>query len=205
MNHAVWDPDIEDNPYAYLKYPNKNNFIPIRDNNENLEIKNPILLKDISSAIKDGKIHLAFISYVIPGKFEGDLENTKYFSYERANPEIPIKITYQDPCRLGRHMGVYEAPRNVLKAIPGIQFNEMERNRENAICCGVSAWMNCNLYSKAVRMDRLLEAQDTAERLITNCPHCLIHFNCLKNEYAESDKKYSLEIIDFKEFHHIQG
>ncbi|NVM31915.1 MAG: (Fe-S)-binding protein, partial [Candidatus Helarchaeota archaeon] len=68
--------------------------------------------------------------------------------------EFPIKITYQDPCRLGRHMGVYEAPRNVLKAIPGVQLNEMEENRENAICCGVSAWMNCNLYSKAVRMDR---------------------------------------------------
>jgi len=114
--------------------------------------------------------------------------------------EFPISITYQDPCRLGRQMGVYEAPRNVLKAIPGIKFKEMERNRENAICCGVSAWMNCNLYSKAVRMDRLLEAQSTAERLITNCPHCLIHFNCLINEYSESEKKYKLEIMDLKEF-----
>ena len=114
--------------------------------------------------------------------------------------DFPIKITYQDPCRLGRHMGVYEAPRNVLKAIPGIQFKEMERNRENAICCGVSAWMNCNLYSKAVRMDRLEEAQRTADRLITNCPHCIIHFNCLKNEYTESENKYTIEIMDFKEF-----
>ncbi len=114
--------------------------------------------------------------------------------------EFPIKITYQDPCRLGRQMGVFDAPRNVLKAIPGIQFNEMERNRENAICCGVSAWMNCNLYSKAVRMDRLQEAQDAADRLITNCPHCLIHFNCLKNEYSETENKYKLEIMDLKEF-----
>jgi Fe-S oxidoreductase len=134
---------------------------------------------------------ISFTEFLEEQLKEGNLQ----FPYE-----VPIKITYQDPCRLGRHMEVYEAPRNVLKAIPGIQFNEMERNRENALCCGVSAWMNCNLYSKAVRMDRLLEAQDAAERLITNCPHCLIHFNCLKNEYAESDKKYSLEILDFKEF-----
>lgn len=114
--------------------------------------------------------------------------------------EYPMNITYQDPCRLGRHLGIYEAPRNVLKAIPGVKLFEMERNRENAICCGVSAWMNCNLYSKAVRMDRLTEAQQTASTLITNCPHCLMHFNCLLNEYSESEKKYTLKIVDFIEF-----
>lgn len=113
---------------------------------------------------------------------------------------VPIKLTYQDPCRLGRQLGVYEAPRNLLKAIPGVQLNEMPRNRENAICCSVSAWMNCNLYSKAVRMDRLSEAQDVGELLITNCPHCLIHFNCLKNEFTATDKSYKLEIMDLKEF-----
>ncbi|MHA1266320.1 MAG: (Fe-S)-binding protein [Candidatus Helarchaeota archaeon] len=110
------------------------------------------------------------------------------------------KVTYQDPCRLGRQLGVYEAPRNVLKTIPGVELKEMKHNRENAICCSVSAWMNCNLYSKAVRMNRLSEAQKAANILITNCPHCLIHFNCLKNEYSETEKKYTLEIIDLKEF-----
>jgi len=114
--------------------------------------------------------------------------------------KFPYKITYQDPCRLGRQLGVYEAPRNVLKAIPGIELKEMENNRENAICCGVSAWMNCNLYSKAIRMNRLTEAQEAADILITNCPHCLMHFNCLKNEYAESEKRFKMEIFDFTEF-----
>jgi len=114
--------------------------------------------------------------------------------------EFPNKITYQDPCRLGRHMGVYEPPRNVLKAIPGIELIEMENNRENAICCGVNAWIGCNLYSKTIRMNRLMEAQQKADILITNCPHCLIHFNCSKNEYSELEKKYNLEIMDFNEF-----
>jgi len=114
--------------------------------------------------------------------------------------EFLYTITYQDPCRLGRHLGVYDAPRTVLKAIPGIQLKEMENTRENAICCGVSAWMNCNLYSKAIRINRLTEAQKTADLLITNCPHCLMHFNCLKNEYTESENKYNLKIMDFTEF-----
>ncbi len=114
--------------------------------------------------------------------------------------ESPATVTYQDPCRLGRQMGVYDAPRNLLKAIPGVKLKEMERNRENALCCGVSAWMNCNLYSKALRMDRLDEAQKTAELLITNCPHCLMHFNCLKNEYSETELKYKLDIMDLKVF-----
>jgi len=60
--------------------------------------------------------------------------------------------------------------------------------------------MNCNLYSKAIRMNRLTEAQEAADILITNCPHCLIHFNCLKNEYTESEKRFKMKIVDFTEF-----
>jgi Fe-S oxidoreductase len=88
-------------------------------------------------------------------------------------------VTYHDPCRLGRMAGIYEAPREIISSIPGINLVEMERNRENAVCCGVSCWANCSSYSKQIQTDRLKEAEATgAGTLITACPKCNIHFAC---------------------------
>jgi Fe-S oxidoreductase len=57
----------------------------------------------------------------------------------------------------------------------------MERNRENALCCGTSAWTECSSCSKAIQIERLLEAQQTgAKDLITACPKCRIHLTCAK-------------------------
>jgi Fe-S oxidoreductase/coenzyme F420-reducing hydrogenase delta subunit len=93
------------------------------------------------------------------------------------------KVSYQDPCRLGRHMGVYDAPRKVITSIPGLELVEMERNREGAICCGVSAWMGCGRHSKQMQIERLSEAKGTtADLLVTACPKCQIHFNCAMSE-----------------------
>ncbi|MBD3226940.1 MAG: 4Fe-4S dicluster domain-containing protein [Candidatus Lokiarchaeota archaeon] len=114
--------------------------------------------------------------------------------------EFPYTVTYQDPCRLGRHMKVYEAPRNLIKSIPGINFIEMPRNRESALCCGVSCW-HCNLLTKSIRMDRLKEADETADILITTCPKCKMHFQCLLNEKTDDlTKKYDVEVIDLSTF-----
>ncbi len=93
------------------------------------------------------------------------------------------KVSYQDPCRLGRHMGVYEPPREVMTSIPGLELVEMKRNRENALCCGVSAWMSCGRHSKQIQIERLTEAKKTAaDLLITACPKCQIHLNCAMSE-----------------------
>ncbi len=91
------------------------------------------------------------------------------------------RVTFHDPCRLGRLAGIYDAPRKILGQIPGIALKEMPRSRENAICCGTSGWMNCSHCSKEIQLERLQEARDTgAGTLITACPKCQIHFRCAK-------------------------
>jgi heterodisulfide reductase subunit D len=104
-------------------------------------------------------------------------------------PSSNGSFTYHDPCRLGRLSGNYEHPRELLKLIPEIDLKEMNRNRENALCCGTSAWMECSNCSKAMRIERLQEAIQTgAKTLITACPKCQIHFTCALSS-AELDLK----------------
>jgi len=63
----------------------------------------------------------------------------------------------------------------------------MDRNRENALCCGTTAWMECSSCSKAMQIERLEEALQTgATTLLTACPKCQIHLTCARNA-AEMD------------------
>lgn len=100
-------------------------------------------------------------------------------------------VTFQDPCRLGRHLGIYDAPRKVLQAIPKLRLVEMPRSRTRAVCCGVSSWLNCSFYSKRIQMLRLKEAKETgADEFVLSCPKCEIHFNCaMKEEETRDDIK----------------
>lgn len=90
-----------------------------------------------------------------------------------------LKVTYHDPCYLGRHSSVYDAPRDILKAIPGIDFVEMGRNREQSICCGGGGgglWME-KLKGERLSDLRIEEAMATgATVLATSCPYCITMF-----------------------------
>ena len=89
------------------------------------------------------------------------------------------KVTYQDPCRLGRMGGHYESPRALLKMIPDLTLKEMENSGYSAICCGNNGFINCDAYSKRIQVERLKEAKATrAEVLVTACPKCMIHLTC---------------------------
>jgi Fe-S oxidoreductase len=111
--------------------------------------------------------------------------------------EFSKKVTYQDPCRLGHHLGIYEPPRELIKMIPGIELEEMPNSREEAICCGTSAWINCTFYSEKIRTGRLLEAKGTgAETLVTACPKCQIHFKCTMSNKSGEGIDFGLEILD---------
>ena len=136
------------------------------------------------------RIEVKHISEVLAEKLE---EGVISF---RPDGEKAVAATYQDPCRLGRHMGVFEAPRAVMRAIPGLELREMPRSRNLAVCCGTSSWMNCDITSKTLQTERLKEAHDTgAELLVTACPKCEIHFKCtLKDNVLGPDA--NLEIVD---------
>lgn len=124
----------------------------------------------------------------------------------RFPQELDIKVTYHDPCRLGRlGDGLYDAPRTIIEQIPGVDLVEMEHNREDANCCGVSAFSGCNEYTRVLRRNRVEEAIKTgAEYLIVACPKCLSHFNCYLQEptvrKSEQNKKKQIKVMDIASF-----
>ena len=91
------------------------------------------------------------------------------------------KVTFADPCRLGRHQNKYDEPRAALGAVPGLDLMEMPRNRTGAVCCAGN-WQACNQASKRIQTDLLQAAAATgAESLVTACPKCLIHLKCAQS------------------------
>jgi heterodisulfide reductase subunit D len=94
-------------------------------------------------------------------------------------------VTYHDPCPLGRGLGVYDAPRAVLKAIPGLRLVEMARHGEDAYCCGAGGLIRYDYAESAAESgsERLREAELTgADTLVTACPACLMQFQQVRNQ-----------------------
>jgi len=99
------------------------------------------------------------------------------------------RVTYQDPCRLGRYLGVYDEPRAAIEAL-GLELVEMEHNRQAALCCGTSCWTACGATNKAMQENRLREAQETqADLLVTACAKCQIHFRCAMEDKPQIEIK----------------
>jgi heterodisulfide reductase subunit D len=93
--------------------------------------------------------------------------------------KVDMTVTYHDPCHLGRHSNEYEAPREVLKNVPGIVFNEMERIRENAWCCGAGGGVRSGFpeLAESACTKRVEEAKRTgAEAIVSTCPFCFQNF-----------------------------
>ncbi|MFX1419193.1 MAG: (Fe-S)-binding protein [Promethearchaeota archaeon] len=116
----------------------------------------------------------------------------------KFNNDMNLKITYHDPCHIGRHMGVYEPPREVLKNIPGIELIEMPRNRENAWCCGSGAGVRSAFkdLSSFAANERIEEAKESnAEALVSCCPFCL-------NQFKTNIKNDDIKTYDLSELVH---
>lgn len=113
----------------------------------------------------------------------------------KFNKHLNMKITYHDPCHIGRHMGIYEPPREVLKNIPGIELIEMDRNRQNAWCCGSGGGVRSAFkkMSAFAANERIMEAKETkAEAIVSCCPFCL-------NQFKSNIKNNEIKAFDLSE------
>lgn len=89
--------------------------------------------------------------------------------------KVPMKVTYHDPCHLGRASGIYEAPRRILQSVPGVEFVEIERHHENSRCCGAGGGLKAGFPEVQQKMSqaRVRDAVATgATDFVTACPFC---------------------------------
>jgi len=109
------------------------------------------------------------------------------------------RVTYHDPCYLGRHNGIYDEPRAVLKAVPGLELEEMAESRENSLCCGMGGgriWMET---AKGERFSDLRLQQAIgmgAEVLATACPYCITQFEDSRLALKDGE---AIQVMDITE------
>ena len=109
------------------------------------------------------------------------------------------KVTYHDPCYLGRHNGIFDEPREVLKKVPGLDLVEMRDNRQKSLCCGGGGgriWMDTPKGERFSDL-RLEQAKEVgAEVLVTSCPYCVTHFEESRLNLDEDDKLVVRDITE---------
>jgi Fe-S oxidoreductase len=113
------------------------------------------------------------------------LHMSEYLAGEIASgrlvPQLPLElsVTYHDPCSLGREMKVFDAPRQVLSALPGLELREMRLNREHALCCGNGGGVpvtNFPIAEAAGQNAGKVILETGAQVLVTACPSCKSSF-----------------------------
>ncbi|MHA1311049.1 MAG: (Fe-S)-binding protein [Candidatus Helarchaeota archaeon] len=109
----------------------------------------------------------------------------------KLNKKIEDKVTYHDPCHIGRASNIYDPPRNLIKSIPDLEFIEFERNRENAWCCGAGGGMKSAFPEKSVEIatDRIKEAEKIGvNKIVSACPFCEMNLSDATKESGSNIK-----------------
>jgi Fe-S oxidoreductase len=118
----------------------------------------------------------------------------------KFNGAFEKKVTYHDPCYLGKHNGIFDEPRDVLASIPGVELIEMDRSREKSLCCeGGGGRMFLEGTNPSIRLAqlRVKEALETgAEVLATACPFCLLTLDEAVKHLNVEDKLRVLDIAE---------
>jgi len=119
-----------------------------------------------------------------------------------VNPEAAKaeKVTYHDPCFLGRHNKVYTPPREILESVPGVQAEEMHRCKERGFCCGAGGarmWMEERI-GKRINTERIDEALALdPDTISTACPYCLVMLgDAVAAKKSSGEAKETLEVVD---------
>jgi heterodisulfide reductase subunit D len=114
--------------------------------------------------------------------------------------DLPLTVTYHDPCDLGRGSRIFDAPREAIQSIPGIKLVELDRNRENCQCCGGGGnleMIDAEL-SAEIAKQKIEEVMRTgAEAVVTSCQQCVRTMTT----YVRRNK-ISLEILDITQLIH---
>jgi Fe-S oxidoreductase len=120
----------------------------------------------------------------------------------RLQPVTPVeeKLTYHDPCFLGRHNKVYTPPREILDAVPGVEATEMHRCKERGFCCGAGGarmWMEERI-GKRINTERVEEALALEpDTISTACPYCLVMLgDAVAAKKSSGDAPDTLEVVD---------
>ncbi len=115
----------------------------------------------------------------------------------KPKPIDTVKVTYHDPCHLGREMKIYEEPRDILQAIPGIVFVEINPNRNAALCCGAGGGLrsyDADL-SKKIAADRIKAIEETgATTVVSACPFC--EMNLVAGTKISGNKIEVVDVVD---------
>jgi Fe-S oxidoreductase len=113
--------------------------------------------------------------------------------------EFGKKVAYHDPCYLGRHNGIYEEPREVLKKVPGLEYREMLESRKDSMCCGMGGG---RVWMETLKDDRFsnLKLEQAiglgAEVLATACPYCI---TALEDSRLVMNHADDIQVMDITE------
>jgi Fe-S oxidoreductase len=114
--------------------------------------------------------------------------------------EVRKKVTYHDPCFLGKHNQIYDEPRHILRKLPGVEFEDLDRSRERSVCCeggGGRMWAEGTNVEERLAHQRVRDSIDLgAEVLAVACPFCLLTLEDAAKTLGVDDKLQVMDIME---------